>query len=139
MTVKTAIKGFLLVLLLYFLYVVVTAVVLFPQAEKEENRPIKQVSEYMGEKEATVDRVLLFEDGYESGLARMRMIQEAQDSIDIAYYAFGKGESTELFLGALIDAADRGVKVRILLDGISHGLRGQLSSARYALASHEKH
>ncbi|MDM5286012.1 phospholipase D-like domain-containing protein [Peribacillus frigoritolerans] len=137
MTVKTAIKGFLLVLLLYFLYVVVTTVVLFPKAEKEENRPIKQVSEYMGEKEATVDRVLLFEDGYESGLARMRMIQEAQHSIDIAYYAFGKGESTELFLGALIDAADRGVKVRILLDGISHGLRGQLSSARYALASHE--
>ncbi|MGE6717423.1 phospholipase D-like domain-containing protein [Peribacillus frigoritolerans] len=137
MTVKTAIKGFLLVLLLYFLYVVVTAVVLFPKAEKEENRPIKQVSEYMGEKEATVDRVLLFEDGYESGLARMRMIQEAQHSIDIAYYAFGKGESTELFLGALFGAADRGVKVRILLDGISHGLRGQLSSARYALASHE--
>ncbi|MCK2001147.1 phospholipase D family protein [[Brevibacterium] frigoritolerans] len=137
MTVKTAIKGFLLVLLLYFLYVVVTAVVLFPKAEKEENKPIKQVSEYMGEKEATVDRVLLFEDGHESGLARMRMIQEAQHSIDIAYYAFGKGESTELFLGALIDAADRGVKVRILLDGIAHGLRGQLSSARYALASHE--
>ncbi|PRS44516.1 phospholipase [Bacillus sp. RJGP41] len=137
MTVKTAIKGLLLVLLLYFLYVVVTAVVLFPKAEKEEDRPIKQVSEYMGEKETTVDRVLLFEDGYESGLARMRMIQEAKHSIDIAYYAFGKGESTELFLGALIDAADRGVKVRILLDGMAHGLRGQLSSARYALASHE--
>ncbi|MBD8134477.1 phospholipase D family protein [Bacillus sp. CFBP 13597] len=137
MTVKTAIKGLLLVLLLYFLYVVVTAVVLFPKAEKEEDRPIKQVSEYMGEKETTVDRVLLFEDGYESGLARMRMIQEAQHSIDIAYYAFGKGKSTELFLGALIDAADRGVKVRVLLDGMAHGLIGQLSSARYALASHE--
>lgn len=137
MTVKTAIKGFLLVLLLYVLYVVVTAVVLFPKTEKEENRPIKQVSEYMGEREATVDRVLLFEDGYESGLARMRMIQEAQHSVDIAYYAFGKGKTTELFLGALIDAADRGVKVRVLLDGISHGLRGQLSSARYALAGHE--
>ncbi|MES1041368.1 phospholipase D-like domain-containing protein [Peribacillus simplex] len=137
MSVKTAIKGFLLVLLLYVLYVVVTALVLFPKAEKEENRPIKQVSEYMGEKEATVDRVLLLEDGYESGLARMRMIQEAQHSIDIAYYSFGKGKSTELFLGALIEAADRGVKVKILLDGLTHGLRGQLSSARYALASHE--
>ncbi|MED3984525.1 phospholipase D-like domain-containing protein [Peribacillus simplex] len=137
MTVKTAIKGVLLVLLIYLLYVVVTAVVLFPKVEKEEDKPINQVSTYMGEKEATVDRVLLLEDGYESGLARMRMIQEAQRSIDIAYYAFGKGKSTELILGALIEAADRGVKVRILLDGISHGLRGQLSSARYALASHE--
>ncbi|MBT2646590.1 phospholipase D family protein [Bacillus sp. ISL-34] len=137
MTVKTATKGVLLVLLFYFLYVAVTAVVLFPKEEKEDNRPIKQVSAYMGEKEATVDRALLLEDGYESGLARMRMIQDAQQSIDIAYYAFGKGKSTELFLGALIDAADRGVKVQVLLDGISHGLRGQLSSARYALASHE--
>ncbi|MBK5462061.1 phospholipase D-like domain-containing protein [Peribacillus sp. TH27] len=138
MTAQTMIKGFLLVLLLYFLYIVVTAVVLFYfLKEKEEDRPIKHISEYMGEKESTVDRVLLLEDGYESGLARMRMIQEAQHSIDIAYYAFGKGKSTELILGALFEAADRGVKVRILLDGISHGLRGQLSSVRYALASHE--
>lgn len=76
MTVKTVIIGFLLVLLLYFLYVVVTAVFLFPKAEKEENRPIKHVGAYMGEKESTVDRVLLLEDGYESGLARMRMIHK---------------------------------------------------------------
>ncbi|PEJ34272.1 phospholipase [Peribacillus butanolivorans] len=138
MTAQTMMKGFLLVLLLYFLYIVVTAVVLFYfLKEKEEDRPIKHISAYMGEKESTVDRVLLLEDGYESGLARMRMIQEAQHSIDIAYYAFGKGKSSELILGALFEAADRGVKVRILLDGISHGLRGRLSSVRYALASHE--
>ncbi|MGG4266956.1 phospholipase D-like domain-containing protein [Peribacillus simplex] len=138
MTAQTMIKGFLLVLLLYFLYVLVTAVVLFYfLKEKEEDRPVKQISAYMGEKESTFDRVLLLEDGYESGLVRMRMIQEAQHSIDIAYYAFGKGKSCELILGALFEAADRGVKVRILLDGISHGLRGQLSDVRYALASHE--
>ncbi|MDV7765600.1 phospholipase D family protein [Peribacillus sp. CSMR9] len=138
MTAQTMIKGFLLVLLLYFLYVVVTAVVLFYfLKEKEEDRPIKHISAYLGEKDSTVDRVLLLEDGYESGLARMRMIQEAQHSIDIAYYAFGKGKSCELILGALFEAADRGVKVRILLDGISHGLRGQLSGVRYALALHE--
>ena len=82
MTAQTMMKGFLLVLLLYFLYIVVTAVVLFYfLKEKEEDRPIKHISAYMGEKESTVDRVLLLEDGYESGLARMRMIQPSIQSI----------------------------------------------------------
>ncbi|CAH0294427.1 Cardiolipin synthase C [Peribacillus sp. Bi96] len=138
MTVKMAMKGILIVLLLYLLYVVATAVVLFyfPK-EKEEDRMTKHIRSYFGEKDSTVDRVLLLEDGYESGLARMQMIQDAQHSIDIAYYSISKGETSELLLGALLEAADRGVKIRILLDGICHGLRGELSSVRYALASHE--
>ncbi|MFD4929489.1 phosphatidylserine/phosphatidylglycerophosphate/cardiolipin synthase family protein [Peribacillus butanolivorans] len=137
MTAKMVIKGLLIVLLLYFLYVLVTAVVLFyfPK-EKEEGKMINNVSTFMGDEES-VDRVLLLENGYESGLARMEMIQDAQNSIDISYYSIGKGESTELLLGAIIDAADRGVRVRILLDGICYGLRGELRNARYALASHE--
>ncbi|MFJ7753641.1 phospholipase D-like domain-containing protein [Peribacillus muralis] len=138
MAAKTALKGILLVLLGYFLYVTVTAVIIFclPK-EKEAGRMTNHISTYMGAKDSTVDRVLLLEDGYESGMARMQMIQEAKDSIDVAYYSIAKGETSELLLGALIEAADRGVKIRILLDGICHGLRGELRNARYALASHE--
>ncbi|WP_285767162.1 phospholipase D family protein [Peribacillus sp. SI8-4] len=135
---KTASKGLLLILCVYFLYVAVTAVVIFcfPK-EKEAGRMTNHIDTYMGAKESTVDRVLLLEDGYESGLARMQMIQEAKQSIDVAYYSIAKGETSELLLGALIEAADRGVKVRINLDGICHGLRGELRNARFALASHE--
>ncbi|MGE7879076.1 phospholipase D-like domain-containing protein [Peribacillus muralis] len=138
MAAKTALMGILLVLLGYFLYIVVTAVIIFclPK-EKEAGRMTNHISTYMGAKDSTVDRVLLLEDGYESGMARMQMIQEAEDSIDVAYYSIAKGETSELLLGALIEAADRGVKIRILLDGVSHGLRGELRNARYALASHE--
>ncbi|PJN91102.1 phospholipase D-like domain-containing protein [Bacillus sp. mrc49] len=138
MAAKMAWKGFLLVLLVYFLYVVVAAVVIFcfPK-EKEAGRMTDHISTYMGTKGSTVDRVQLLEDGYESGLARMQMIQEAKESIDVAYYSIAKGETSELLLGALIEAADRGVKVRILLDGICHGLRGELRNSRYALSSHE--
>lgn len=135
--VKKTVKGVLFVFLLYIVYAVVTAVVLFYfPLDKKGEVPIKDVGEFMGKSEST-DRVMLLENGYESGRARMQMIQEANDSIDIAYYSIAKGKSTELILGALFDAADRGVQVRILLDGISHGLRFKMSDSRYALASHE--
>ncbi|MFJ7744573.1 phosphatidylserine/phosphatidylglycerophosphate/cardiolipin synthase family protein [Peribacillus sp. NPDC097295] len=134
---KKIVKGALFVCVLYILYAVATAVVLFYfPLEKKGDMPTNNVSEFMGKGDSS-DRVLLLEDGYESGRARMQMIQEAEESIDIAYYSIAKGKSTELMLGALIDAADRGVKVRILLDGICHGLRFNMSDARYALASHE--
>ena len=135
--VKKVVKGALFVFLLYIVYAGITAVVLFYfPLDKKGDVPINDVSEFMGKDEST-DRVMLLENGYESGRARMQMIQEANDSIDIAYYSIAKGKSTELILGALFDAADRGVKVRILLDGISHGLRFKMSDSRYALASHE--
>lgn len=135
--VKKMVKGALFVFLLYIVYAVGTAVVLFYfPLDKKGDVPINDVSEFMGKGEST-DRVMLLENGYESGRARMQMIQEAEDSIDIAYYSIAKGKSTELILGALFDAADRGVQVRILLDGISHGLRFKMSDSRYALASHE--
>ncbi|MGE7602364.1 phospholipase D-like domain-containing protein [Peribacillus sp. NPDC097675] len=134
---KKIVIGALLVCLLYVLYALATAVVLFYfPLEKKGDMPTNDVSEFMGRGNSS-DRVLLLEDGYESGRARIQMIQEAEESIDIAYYSIAKGKSTELILGALIEAADRGVKVRILVDGICHGLRFKMSDVRYALASHD--
>ncbi|MGG3942604.1 phospholipase D family protein [Peribacillus psychrosaccharolyticus] len=134
MSVKKLSKVFLLVLLIYVFYVCVTAVAIFYiPIEKEDN--LKNVPSFLGKD--SKDRVLLLENGYDSGIARIQMIKEAEQSIDIAYYSLGKGETTELFLGALLDAADRGVRIRVLLDGICHGLRGKMSDARYALASHK--
>ncbi|MGE7118710.1 phospholipase D-like domain-containing protein [Peribacillus sp. NPDC046944] len=134
---KKIVKGALFVCLLYVLYAVATAVVLFYfPLDKKGEAPPNDISGFMGQGDSS-DRVLLLENGYESGRARMQMIQEATDTIDIAYYSIAKGKSTELILGALIDAADRGVRVRVLLDGISHGLRFKMSDTRFALVSHE--
>lgn len=134
MSVKKLSKVFLLVLLIYVFYVCVTAVAIF-YIPIEKEAQLKNVPSFLG-KDST-DRVLLLENGYDSGKARIQMIKEADQSIDIAYYSLGKGETTELFLGALLEAADRGVRIRVLLDGICHGLRGKLSDARYALDSHK--
>lgn len=49
-------------------------------------------------------------------LDRLQMIDAATDTIDIQYYLFHDDESGQAVLQALVEAAKRGVKVRLLLD-----------------------
>ncbi|MEC0125197.1 phospholipase D-like domain-containing protein [Paenibacillus pabuli] len=85
---------------------------------------------------STTDRVLLLEDGFQSGQVRIQTIREAKTNIDVAYYSIQKGKTSELFFAALFDAADRGVHIRIILDGIFHSLRGELRDIPDAIAAH---
>ncbi|GAB6390111.1 phospholipase D family protein [Stutzerimonas marianensis] len=48
--------------------------------------------------------------------ARMKMIRRAQTSLDVQYYIVHDGLSTRALVDELIQAADRGVRVRLLLD-----------------------
>ena len=48
--------------------------------------------------------------------SRMALIQAAQKTLDLQYYAIFADETTERMFDALRDAAGRGVRVRILLD-----------------------
>lgn len=47
---------------------------------------------------------------------RMTLIQSAQKTLDIQYYAIFADDTTERMFEALRDAANRGVRIRILLD-----------------------
>ena len=64
------------------------------------------------------DRVALIESGEDAISVRLSLIENAQTSINLSYYKFADGEIADLILGSLLEAADRGVKVKILLDGI---------------------
>ncbi|MCC8553947.1 phospholipase D family protein [Xanthomonas hortorum] len=57
--------------------------------------------------------------GEESLVARLNLIRSATRSIDLQTYIFDKDDSARMVLDALIDAAQRGVKVRILIDQLS--------------------
>ena len=48
--------------------------------------------------------------------ARAELIRNAQSSLDLQYYIVHDGLSTRMLIDELIKAADRGVRVRILLD-----------------------
>ncbi|MRR36066.1 hypothetical protein EG829_15590, partial [bacterium] len=49
-------------------------------------------------------------------LSKLRMVQSAQKSIDMMYYIYADDESSSVLTSALMDAARRGVTVRLLLD-----------------------
>lgn len=58
----------------------------------------------------------LLPDSAEAFAARAELIRNAQSSIDLQYYIVHDGISTRILLSELLAAADRGVRVRILLD-----------------------
>jgi len=51
--------------------------------------------------------------------ARAELIRAARSSLDLQYYIFHDGLSTNLLVQELLAAADRGVRVRILLDDLT--------------------
>jgi putative cardiolipin synthase len=65
--------------------------------------------------------------GTEALGARLRMMEEAERTIDAQYFIIKPDRAGALFTGKMLRAADRGVKVRLLIDdifspGIDHGL-----------------
>lgn len=68
--------------------------------------------------EVSCQRVRLVESAEDGLLIRMQLLSEARESLDISYYTVHDGESTDIILGGILQAADRGVRVRILLDGM---------------------
>jgi phosphatidylserine/phosphatidylglycerophosphate/cardiolipin synthase-like enzyme len=60
--------------------------------------------------------VILLDQGHDALLARLHMIESARHSIELQVFIFDLDESGTLILDALVRAARRGVKVRLLLD-----------------------
>ncbi|GAL31281.1 cardiolipin synthetase [Vibrio variabilis] len=54
--------------------------------------------------------------GHDALLARLAIIETAQSSIDVQYYIFRDDEAGNLIGWRLFEAAERGVRVRLLLD-----------------------
>ncbi len=54
--------------------------------------------------------------GLDGFLTRVQMVNAAERTLDIQYYIFQADDTGQLLLRAILDAADRGVRVRLLLD-----------------------
>lgn len=57
--------------------------------------------------------------GIDALSARLLLIDRAEKSLDAQYYLIGDDPIGDLFFAALLEAADRGVRVRLLIDDIS--------------------
>lgn len=60
--------------------------------------------------------VFLLANGLDAFVARARLAQMAERSIDVQYYMFHQDTVGRLLIKELLDAAERGVRVRMLID-----------------------
>lgn len=70
--------------------------------------------------------VLLQDTGWDALAQRLALIETAEHSIDIQYYIWNSDASGHYLANRLLAAADRGVKVRVMLDDINLNEREDL-------------
>ncbi len=74
------------------------------------------------------NRVSLLDDPILSLQARLSIIKNAQKTLDIATYIYGNDESSTQTLMEIINAAERGVKVRIIVDALNNHIPNELTA-----------
>jgi putative cardiolipin synthase len=109
-----------------------------PLVERAFDRPAEtavgerlalRLAEHPGE-----SAIYVLGSGLDAFAARMLLIGEAERAVDVQYYIFHDDVTGRLLLSRLIAAADRGVRVRLLLDDLgSPGIDRLISAA----AAHE--
>jgi putative cardiolipin synthase len=63
----------------------------------------------------------IFKTGRESLEGRLFLIRLAEKTLDLQYYAISEGISSNVLIEALIRAAERGVRVRLMIDDVTTG------------------
>ena len=86
---------------------------------------------------AAGDRATILTTGEEALAARLNLIANAESSLVVGSYLYADDESGYTVAAALLDAADRGVKVRIVVDGLVGRLNFLGGDLGYALGTHE--
>lgn len=83
------------------------------------------------------ERVLSIDNNMDALLWRLRLIETAQERVVLTTFDFRDDNSGQDIMAALLHAADRGVEVQILIDGINGPLRLTGSQNFQELAAHE--
>ena len=106
----------LFLLLLYFAALIVPYI---PHKKVSEDfRKSFLDREFYG-KQTGGERVAYIDDNEEALLYRLRMIEEAREEIILSTFDFNDDHAGQDILAALTDAAQRGVSVRVIVDGLS--------------------
>lgn len=115
--IRRGVRTFLLLMLILVLYFVIGAATPFVYL-RPTGTGSGDLARYYGDGEGA-ERAVVIDDNGEALLWRLRLIAEAKEEIILATYQFKTGKSSDALGAALMDAADRGVSVKILVDGFS--------------------
>lgn len=121
--------------IVYICYLLVGALAPFVHQKEVTATDTEGTSRYYGTSES-VDRAAIVETNKDALDTRIRMIERATHSIVLSTFDMREGKSSKQIGAALLAASDRGVKVKILVDGISGMIRMEGSPFFYALASY---
>lgn len=126
-------------LALFLLYVAAGALIPFARQKQVGDGENPYVREHFYEEEngkQSTDRAHVVEENTEALELRLRMFEEAEERVILSTFDFRQDKSTRDLAAAMYAAADRGVKVEILVDGVSGLLRMEGSPFFFALSSH---
>lgn len=131
--VGICVKCFFALIIIVLLTAVIPTMVSAPQvsAEYKAGHSYEDVisSEVSGE------RALFMPTSYSSFFRRLVLVENAERTIDFVVHNSNLDDGGQLFYGALLSAADRGVKVRVLTDGKVNRIAGTMLYR--LLGSHE--
>lgn len=138
-TNKKYFKRIGMIVLTIVLYIIIGALVPFLFQPKVGNsyQKIASEREYLNQDGISVDRASIVESSTEALDLRLAMFEEAKERIVLSTFDIRLGESCSDIFSSLLEAANRGVQVQILVDGLYGGLHMAFEPVFYMAGGHE--
>ena len=121
------------IFLIYLIFVLASCI--FPPLVHKKSDGSDAVSN--GKNGMDAERVLCIDDNQEALLWRLRMIEEAQEEVVLTTFDLRDDNSGKDVMAALLRASNRGVRIKVLVDGINAFLHLKGSGYFRALAACE--
>ena len=120
-------------LILFLLYIIIGACVPFIKQPNVTDVTVDRVNktDFYGD-EYTSERVHLLVDNGDALKERIRMIEQAEEKIILSTFQFYADHAGKAMMSSLINAANRGVEVQIIIDGVTE--ISQFTDKKYFLA-----
>lgn len=133
---KNTAKRLFSVLWIYLLCAALTAI-LIPLPQKESSGKLWRQYEARLDTPAAQERVMAIEDSDSALLLRLQLIESARRGLIFSTFDLRADESGQDVMSALCAAAERGVQVRMIVDGLNGFLHLQGDATLRALAAVE--
>lgn len=125
------------VFLLFLLSVIIGNVVIPAFHKRTGSGCADALATQMEEESGVQERILCIDDNEEALLWRLRMIGSAEKSIVLVTFDFRADHSGTDIIAALYEAAERGVQVQILIDGLYQAVFSDPNHVFNTLGAHE--
>lgn len=135
---KKTVKTVLIILALFALYDLIGIFAAYKkQPDVSEDTKNEMQAENWEEISAHPERAAVIEKNTDALLERVRLIRNAKKELVLSTFAFHSDNSGKIVTGALLEAADRGVHIRILADGFESWTSMEGNPYFYALSSNK--